>query len=67
MDKIRVLVELSPQHTQLSATDREAVAAKLQHNIKSYIGVTAGIDLREVGGVARSEGKAVRVVDKRTR
>ena len=67
MDKMRVLVELTAGCTQLSDEDRIAVAGKLAHNIKSYIGVTSTIELRNQGGVARSEGKAVRVVDKRTR
>ena len=67
MDKIRVLVELAPQHDQLADDERVAVAGKLAHNIKSYIGVSSSIELRSVGGVARSEGKAVRVVDKRSR
>ena len=67
MDKIRVLVELSPRYAHLSEDERASVAGKLAHSIKSYIGVTSAIELRGVGGVARSEGKAVRVVDKRTR
>ena len=67
MDKLRVLVELKPQYGQLSNDERACVAANLAHNIKSYIGVTAIIELRSVGGVVRSEGKAVRVVDKRSR
>lgn len=67
MDKIRVLVELSPQYEQLSDNERASVAAELAHNIKSFIGVTSTIELRDVGGVDRSQGKAVRVVDKRTR
>ena len=67
MDKMRVLVELKPQYGQLSDEQRAGVAANLAHNIKSYIGVTAIIELRSVGGVVRSEGKAVRVVDKRSR
>jgi len=67
MDKIRVLVELAPQHDRLADDERAAVAGKLAHNIKSYIGVSSVIELRNVGGVARSEGKAVRVIDKRSR
>ncbi len=67
MDKIRVLVELAPHCDQLPDNERAAVAGKLAHNIKSFIGVTSSIELRDVGGVDRSEGKAVRVVDKRSR
>jgi phenylacetate-CoA ligase len=67
MDKMRVLVELTAQCTQISDEERTAIAGKLAHNIKSYIGVSSSIELRDQGGVARSEGKAVRVVDKRSR
>ncbi len=67
MDKMRVLVELKPQYGHLSDVERACVAATLAQNIKSYIGVTSIIELRSVGGVVRSEGKAVRVVDKRSR
>ncbi len=67
MDKLRVLVELAPQFNQLADGQRTAIAGQLAHNIKSYIGVSSTIELRNVGGVARSEGKAVRVVDKRSR
>jgi len=67
MDKMRVLVELKPRYGRLSDDERASVAGKLAHNIKSYIGVTSTIELRGEGGVARSEGKAVRIVDKRSR
>ena len=67
MDKLRVLVELRPNDSLLSDEERASVAGKLAHNIKSYIGVTSTIILHNEGGVARSEGKAVRIVDKRSR
>lgn len=67
MDKLRVLVELAPKYNHLSDEEQAAVAGKIARNIKSYIGVSSIIDLRKEGGVPRSEGKAVRVVDKRTR
>ena len=67
MDKMRVLVELKPRYGQISDDEQSAIAGKLAHNIKSFIGVTSTIELRDEGGVARSEGKAVRIVDKRSR
>jgi phenylacetate-CoA ligase len=48
-----------------SETAREASAAQLSKRIKSTVGITAEIRAREPGAVARSEGKAVRVVDSR--
>ena len=67
MDKIRVLVELTAECAQITEDERTVVAGKLAHNIKSYIGVSSKIELRNRGGVPRSEGKAIRVIDKRTR
>jgi phenylacetate-CoA ligase len=67
MDKMRVLIELTPKYGHLADEDQAVVAGKIAHNIKSYIGVSSIIELRQEGGVPRSEGKAVRMVDKRTR
>jgi phenylacetate-CoA ligase len=48
-----------------SETAREASATQLSKRIKSTVGITAEIRASEPGQVARSEGKAVRVVDNR--
>jgi phenylacetate-CoA ligase len=42
-----------------------SAAQQLAHDMKSYIGTTARIELRAAGGVERSLGKAKRVIDKR--
>jgi phenylacetate-CoA ligase len=63
MDEMEVLVEATPAAASTEA--RQASAAELAHHIKSLIGVTARITIADPGGVARSEGKAKRVVDKR--
>ena len=64
------VLELSKQGpldhlTVLVETQDSVAAGKLQHDIKSYIGVSA--DVRPVAGgtVERSIGKAKRVIDKR--
>jgi len=67
MDRMRVLVELAPKFNEIPDEERASVAGQLKHNIKSYIGVSTIIELRNEGGVARSQGKAVRLVDKRSR
>lgn len=67
MDRMRVLVELAPRYNEISDEERAAVAGQLRHNIKSYIGVSSIIELRNEGGVPRSVGKAVRLIDKRNR
>ncbi len=59
LDHLSVLVELSP-----SARD-DGAAARLQHDIKSTIGVTAEVRIVPISSIERSIGKAKRVVDKR--
>lgn len=65
LDSIKVNVELKPEFQFASSAEREFVAHDLQHHIKSYIGISARIDVVEVGGIERSVGKAKRVIDKR--
>ena len=60
MDEMTIEVE----STSASTNSGEA-ASLLQSKIKDVVGVTAKVIVRDSGGVARSEGKAVRVVDKR--
>ena len=45
--------------------DRAALGARVERTLQERIGVRMGVVLREPGGVPRSEGKAVRVVDHR--
>ena len=61
LDHLTVLVELAP-----GAADAGS-AAKLQHNIKSLIGVTADVKIVPISSIERSIGKAKRVVDRRTK
>jgi phenylacetate-CoA ligase len=63
MDELEVLVEVADP--QQGSGIKEKASAELAHHIKSVIGVTAHITVADPGGVARSEGKAKRVVDKR--
>ena len=62
LDVISVQVEKT---TEAAAADSAAIAAELERGIKDYVGVSASIEVCEPGEVARSEGKAVRVVDER--
>ena len=65
LDSLKVDVELKPEFQFASAPEKEFVAHDLQHHIKSYIGISARIDIVEIGGIERSIGKAKRVIDKR--
>ncbi len=62
LDRLTVLVELKqPPTSEIT----EATKQRLAHEIKEYVGVSAQVVVHPPGGVARSEGKAVRVVDNR--
>jgi len=65
MDRLDVVVELKQEAHALSRIDREATAAKLQHDIKAYCGVSTHVRIADTGAVERSVGKAKRVIDKR--
>ncbi|MGB8241314.1 MAG: phenylacetate--CoA ligase, partial [Azonexus sp.] len=65
LDAMTVNVELKPEQQFASGPEKEFVARDLQHHIKSYIGISAKINIVEVGGIERSIGKAKRVIDKR--
>jgi phenylacetate-CoA ligase len=59
LDCLTVLVELAPEGKD------EDSAPRLQHAIKSYIGVTTEVKIVPITTIERSIGKAKRVVDKR--
>ena len=62
LDELTVLVERAPA---AGAGDGERAGAALANLIKNLIGVTAAVNVLQVGGIERSLGKAKRVVDKR--
>jgi phenylacetate-CoA ligase len=65
LDAVTVRCELLPEHAQ---ADRVALAAQLQHRIKTLIGVSAAVDVGLPGAIERTlVGKAKRVVDQRQR
>ena len=65
MDAMRVFVEASPDAAdELSKT---AAARMLTKHIKDMVGVSTEVVVGDPGSVARSQGKAVRVVDNRNK
>lgn len=60
MDRMRVLCEAADP-----SGDRVVLGAALAAQIKQTVGVSVTVDVAVVGGVARSEGKAVRILDRR--
>ncbi|MGJ8626937.1 MAG: phenylacetate--CoA ligase PaaK [Sulfitobacter sp.] len=63
MDQMRVMCECAD--ASVSAAQRDVAAKALSAQIKQSVGISVKVDVADVGGVARSEGKAVRIVDNR--
>ncbi|MES9913896.1 MAG: hypothetical protein ABW126_16045, partial [Candidatus Sedimenticola sp. 4PFRAG1] len=58
-------VEASPPLMEQSEEARNKVAQKVVRDIKDFIGVSCRVQIKGVGEVPRSQGKAVRVIDHR--
>ena len=65
MDVMRVLVEATPDAA--NEMSKTAATRVLTRNIKNIVGVSTEVIVGDPGDVARSQGKAVRVVDKRNK
>ncbi|MGC1505203.1 MAG: phenylacetate--CoA ligase PaaK [Sulfitobacter sp.] len=63
MDQMRVLCECAD--ASVSEEARQAAAKTMSALIKQTVGISAKVEVTDVGGVPRSEGKAVRIVDNR--
>jgi len=66
LDTLTVLVELTEQHFTDEIRKLQEMSAKIRHAIESTLGVAVKVKLVEPKSIQRFEGKAVRVVDKRT-
>jgi phenylacetate-CoA ligase len=62
MDAMRVLCEACDG---VSPAGREAAAKDMSHRIKQTVGISVEIHVLDPGRVARSEGKAQRIIDNR--
>ena len=65
MDALRVLVESGPDAADEAS--KNAAARMLTKRIKDMVGVSTDVIVGDPGTVARSQGKAVRVVDNRNK
>lgn len=63
LDVVTVQVEKTEE---AAGADSATIVAELKKGIKDYVGISANIEVCEPGKVARSEGKAVRVIDERS-
>lgn len=67
LDQLEVLAELRAEVSgRLSQSETEAVCSDLQHQIKTYVGVTTSVRVLTAESIERTmTGKARRVIDKR--
>ena len=63
MDQMRIVTEVADSALEQEA--RETAGRALAFTIKQSVGISVKIDVLDAGGVARSEGKAVRILDNR--
>ena len=66
LDRIEVRVEFSDASLLDDYNKLEQLRAKIRRNIKSVLNIDAKISLVTPGTLPRFEGKAKRVIDKRT-
>jgi phenylacetate-CoA ligase len=64
LDDLAVRVEAKPE-CAADPAQRAAAGAELRHHIKSLIGINTKIEVMDAGSLARSEGKAKRILDLR--
>ena len=65
LDTIEVQVELSPSVMSDTVRDLETLERKIVNSLASHALIHASVKLCQPGTLPRSEGKAVRVIDKR--
>jgi phenylacetate-CoA ligase len=65
LDSMVVHIELRPEFAHQPEESTAQQIATLRHHVKSSVGISIGVQLRDVGSIARSEGKAQRVFDGR--
>jgi phenylacetate-CoA ligase len=46
-------------------TDRASLGTAVEHVLREHLGIRVRAEVLDVGAVPRSEGKAVRVIDRR--
>lgn len=64
-DSIEVQVELTPDMVQNPTMTVQQREKKITSGLKSMLGITVDVKVVDPKSIARSEGKAVRVIDKR--
>ena len=64
MDEMIVHIEPAPENID-GKTDNKILQEKLVKKVKDIVGISIQVAVKSVGTIARSEGKAVRIIDNR--
>jgi phenylacetate-CoA ligase len=65
LDVLEVQVEVSPEVFSDEIKKLEELERRIADEVQSYLGVSVKVRLMEPRSIQRSEGKAVRVIDRR--
>jgi phenylacetate-CoA ligase len=65
LDTMEIRVEINERFWSDSIRELEGIRRRIDHNIKSLLGIGAAIKLVEPHSIERSEGKARRIIDNR--
>lgn len=65
LDTLEILVEIDEKNWSDSIRELEGIRLRIDHNIKSILGISAKVRLVEPNSMERSEGKSTRVIDYR--
>jgi phenylacetate-CoA ligase len=66
LDTLEIMVEVSENIFSDDIKGLQGIERRIKKDVKNYLGVTAGVKLCEPKTLQRFEGKAQRVIDKRT-
>lgn len=67
LDSLEVHVEMTPEMFSDAVKQVEKAEQRMRNNIESLLGLSCKVRLMEPKSIERSEGKAKRVIDKRTK
>ena len=67
LDTLELQVEMDELNLMDTIRDLQMLSRKIEHALNSAIGLSVKVTLVEPKTIARSEGKAVRVIDRRTK
>lgn len=65
LDRVCVDVELNPDAAAIDTEARQQLAARLAHDVKTFVGISVAVRVKDAGSLERSVGKARHVIDYR--